>query len=1761
MRIISLLKNAGVSLLLLFAHNGATAQILNGDFNHLLEYRRADINLPFGSRGQTINFNADKDVNNAPTYVQPSNAVCANFTSVNFVVPTTILRTTFTSNDNYKLDLSVRRFRKNSNSSNVCTYATSATSDAIIAEDAFLIDDPRNYPKDFRNFSSFQFTKDNGTTFTNYRGYWRYNAGSYDFDPLQFGSINPGETKTHTNYNYSATDINSIYGQYGYFNRNSRVDFYPQTYNFQNSPDVTYSFTIPSPGGFVTIDTDNPTTDFDSYLTLLKREFNGGLVPFGLVNTDETGGVVNHRKITAQLCAGDYLIVVEGKDGSAKTSGKFLLSVNLQGNSAGSIEAGHAIPNPQELISDFVTSLFTPSTLVMYNWESREDGANNWVNIPQSDTVAYRLPPTSTSTYFRRRATFSCAPSGNVSMVTDLAFIRVVNPNGVLSGKVTSLNGVTGIKGIEVIAYKNGINLPGSPASFTYRDTTDNEGEYSIQPVYYGRTDVTSSTAFVVKPIKPGHRFNKDSLIKTLTTLSTQQGGINFIDSTGYAITGKTYQQCTTCTDAVGNTVTQTCPLDSVRIATNVSGVLPVFSGYTLGQYGVYGMVVENPGVYNISASFRNHLFAPPIRSVSITNTDIPNIDFNDTSTRVISGKLTAGCGEFIGRADLEFTDILPADSAGNPRSSCFRKRITTSAGSGSFSIRLPARKYKVSVVSFSQSADVTELLLKDFFNKIPADSLVRDITERDTTINLVYQRPPVLVIEGLPNVCNRIDSPFALIPQANRRMVVIKVFNGPQKTCPVKDSSLVLVKTNIQTKGAEQEFSLRTKNGSDTLRLVAGEPNIVYPHYKTFNVVYNDPFGRADANLSVVKPVVVTGVKSSEGQGFVSVTPELPFMVLHDPPGDKSYSYWEQNKTNETAIRMFSNTANANKAWVDVKMGAAFSLGGLGIATDFAVWGKIGASMEVTGRNSSATELIVKTTTKSRFSTTASSDIVGGRSDVFIGAAINLKYGLSTEVKFTTPCTLEAKQALIVAQNGFATNYIYTEDYIRNDLIPTLKKARSQSGNTDTANLRYDNGITVWEQALANNDYNKRTAQFALNRSFNGGGTPYDESVSSSTTRRNTLQWTQTIDKNVAIELGIEVAGSGASGGGNIALKMETGTDTETITDTTTTIGYHLEDKDPGDVFSVDIKKDRIFNTPVFDLVAGKTSCPFEPGTLMRDQMQLTVPQSTISGVAPDGEAEFIFQLANTSESDEARTYRLSLVQSSNRFAAQVSIGGNAPGIFPSYRIGKNGQIQVVVKVKRGLSSVYSYEGLQFVLSDSCDGTQVRTASINVNFISTCSNIILNEPADNWTLTKLNNNILPIIFKGYTIANLTDVTVQISPAGLSDWVDVTTINKANIANYPSGTQVNLNLTNIEDGLYNIRLKLTCPSGIVFSNRATGLIDRSGPVLLGKQQPTDDVYINGDIIGTKYSEKLDCASITNFNAKMKRLSNGQLVDVRLGCYENEIVIVPVTSIASWTDDSIEVTLNNIPDIYSNTKPTADIWRFTVGASIPDNSNRALKLTVGNGLSNVTGRGTTPVLLESDNTSIPEDAGDSITFIFKMPVPVTNDMRINYIVSGNGSLNSDYTVGYGAGLNPISTTTFDGSKGSVFIRKGNKTATVKIKPIPNNQAGPNKTITLSLAEGGDYLLGDSTIATATIINNDLPTKFTFTGNGNFTEQANWLDGLVPAYNSIIADEIIIDPAGNGECILNVPLRMRTGGKFTLVTGKKLKINGNLRVANF
>jgi serine protease AprX len=73
-----------------------------------------------------------------------------------------------------------------------------------------------------------------------------------------------------------------------------------------------------------------------------------------------------------------------------------------------------------------------------------------------------------------------------------------------------------------------------------------------------------------------------------------------------------------------------------------------------------------------------------------------------------------------------------------------------------------------------------------------------------------------------------------------------------------------------------------------------------------------------------------------------------------------------------------------------------------------------------------------------------------------------------------------------------------------------------------------------------------------------------------------------------------------------------------------------------------------------------------------------------------------------------------------------------------------------------------------------------------------------------------------------------------------------------------------------------------------------------------------------------------------------------------------------------------------------------------------------------------------------------------------------------------------------------------------------------------------------------------------------TTYSFTGNGNWTDAANWESGMLPPAVLPAGSTIIINPAGNGECILNSSQQIAEGAYFTVMPGKKLLVPGNLNI---
>jgi hypothetical protein len=75
---------------------------------------------------------------------------------------------------------------------------------------------------------------------------------------------------------------------------------------------------------------------------------------------------------------------------------------------------------------------------------------------------------------------------------------------------------------------------------------------------------------------------------------------------------------------------------------------------------------------------------------------------------------------------------------------------------------------------------------------------------------------------------------------------------------------------------------------------------------------------------------------------------------------------------------------------------------------------------------------------------------------------------------------------------------------------------------------------------------------------------------------------------------------------------------------------------------------------------------------------------------------------------------------------------------------------------------------------------------------------------------------------------------------------------------------------------------------------------------------------------------------------------------------------------------------------------------------------------------------------------------------------------------------------------------------------------------------------------------------------LPTVYTFNGNGNWDESANWTGNRRPPSVVTASSEIIIDPVAGGKCVLNVPYVLNPGVNLTVRPGKNFVVGGNLRL---
>jgi Reeler domain len=85
--------------------------------------------------------------------------------------------------------------------------------------------------------------------------------------------------------------------------------------------------------------------------------------------------------------------------------------------------------------------------------------------------------------------------------------------------------------------------------------------------------------------------------------------------------------------------------------------------------------------------------------------------------------------------------------------------------------------------------------------------------------------------------------------------------------------------------------------------------------------------------------------------------------------------------------------------------------------------------------------------------------------------------------------------------------------------------------------------------------------------------------------------------------------------------------------------------------------------------------------------------------------------------------------------------------------------------------------------------------------------------------------------------------------------------------------------------------------------------------------------------------------------------------------------------------------------------------------------------------------------------------------------------------------------------------------------------------------------------GDYIYAGTKAVSLALL-------YTFTGNGNWNNPANWSNNIIPPASVSGNASIVIDPPNGGECVLNVMQQIGGAVNFTVKQGKKFRILGGL-----
>ena len=331
----------------------------------------------------------------------------------------------------------------------------------------------------------------------------------------------------------------------------------------------------------------------------------------------------------------------------------------------------------------------------------------------------------------------------------------------------------------------------------------------------------------------------------------------------------------------------------------------------------------------------------------------------------------------------------------------------------------------------------------------------------------------------------------------------------------PVTDGQLMFTNNLALANNSETVTENATDKSIITYQFQAGLPSIVPPFTKTISLQYI-----INGNPYPVEGLKTTGIilggASDGSQTFVTAAPDIPAIILRDPPGSNSFATIEKGES----ISFTSEASFAHKEGfleeVTIGAGVSFSLqGGLvptpKVEIETTNSGSVGIGLANTSKDGKSVNSTY--TFNKAISTSDATDYVGAGGDLYIGNSKNIFYGSYDNIQtsntipntyvngvasplpagsyvnlgtVSTPIYLSKQKALSFVDKPTETFFVYSQKHILSTLIPEYELFIATNLNGPTPNsveninkrAEYAEKIRLWKKVILDNEKSKWLAR-----------------------------------------------------------------------------------------------------------------------------------------------------------------------------------------------------------------------------------------------------------------------------------------------------------------------------------------------------------------------------------------------------------------------------------------------------------------------------------------------------------------------------------------------------------------------------------------------------------------------------------------------------------------------------------------------------------